>query len=198
MRKRKGLDCGTVSIMILAIVFAGLCIMGGVQYYRSSRATAPFEAVEEEARTVCAQCLSLVHVEAYQECHPDLGMCPGLSEAYRRGKVLVVEAGTGGAVGSTMADLSPEIAAAKPEEIGTLVCAGEVQEVQVSSYRDGQPGYRRDRDICICDWAAGDMILAVTLSGGAPSPVKHHSEPEYGSDPVHGELISLLEMLRAK
>ena len=41
-------------------------------------------------------------------------MCPGLSEAYRRDKVLVVEAATGEAVGLTMADLPPEIAATDP------------------------------------------------------------------------------------
>ena len=173
MRKRKGLDCGTVSIVILAIVFTGLCILGGVQYYRSRKATAPFEGMEEEARTVCAQCLSLVGVDEYRECFPDLNLCPGLSEAYRRGKILVVE-------------------------VGTLVCAGEVREVQVSSYTDRQPGYRRDRDICICNRARGDVILAVTLSGGSPPPVKHDSGPGYGSDPVHGELVSLLEMLPAK
>jgi hypothetical protein len=180
--------------VILAIVFTGLCILAGVQYYRSSKATAPFDAMEEEARTLCAQCLSLAGGE-YPDCNPGLNLCPGLAAAYRRGKVLVVEAGTGEPVGLTMADLSPDLAAVDPEEVGTLVCAGEIREVQVSSYTDRQPGYRRDRDVCIYDVAAEEVILAVTLSGGAPQPVKHTSGPGYGSDPVHGELRSLLEML---
>jgi hypothetical protein len=189
VKRTRKLSCESVAIVLVAVTFAGLCLLGGVQYYRSKKAASPFETMKEQARTACAQCFSLSEKS------------PGASIRYRRGKVLVVEADTGevtALTGLTMADLSPEVRAASPEEVGTIVCAGEVQQRQVSTYQDRQPAYQLYRDICIYDLTAESVILFETLSGGRPPPVKTEKGPKSGSDPVHGELISLLEALPVK
>jgi hypothetical protein len=113
----------------------------------------------------------------------------------------VVEADSGevtALAGLTMADLSPEVCAASPGEVGTIVCAGEVQQRKVGAYDDRQPAYQLYRDICIYDLATESVILFETLSGGRPPPVKTEKGPKSGSDPVRQELISLLEALPVK
>jgi len=189
MKKTSRLSCESMAVIILVVTFVGLCLLGGVQYYRSKRAASPFEAMKEQARAACAQCFSLSERSL------------GASTPCRRGKVLVVEADSGevtALTGLTMADLSPEVCAASPEEVGTIVCAGEVQQRKVGAYDDRQPAYQLYRDICIYDLTTESVILFETLSGGRPPPVKTEKGPKSGSDPVRQELISLLEALPVK
>jgi len=187
MRTTRWLSCETLAIIIVVVGVVAVCLIGGVQYYRSKRAAAPFEGFQEEARAACAQCFL---------SQKSAGAAP-----YRRGRVLVVQAGTGEVttvIGVTMADLLPEVRATSPEEVGTLVCAGEVQQLQVSTYQDGEPAYKLYREICIYDLTAEEVILFDTLWGGPPPPIKTEKGPKSGPDPVHRELVSLLEGLPVK
>lgn len=188
MRATRWLSCETLAVIIVVVGVVAVCLIGGVQYYRSKRAAAPFEGFEEEARAACSRCFSLSEKSA--------GAAP-----YRRGKVLVVEADTGEVttvIGVTMADLPSEVRAISPEEVGTLVCAGEVQQLQVSTYQDREPAYKLYREICIYDLTAEEVILFDTLWGGPPPPIKTEKGPKSGPDPVHRELVSLLEGLPVK
>lgn len=176
--------CATVCIIIVVALFLGLCIWGAVLTYRSKTAAAPFEGMEQQAREFCTRCFS-------ESSNATAG-------PYLRGKVLVVEADTGEVSGSTMADLPTEIGAAGPEEVSTLVCAGEVEQRHVRTYTDGEPGYRLSRDICIYDLVEERIISVETLSGCRPDTVKHGRGPKSGSDPIYKELIAFLERMHTR
>ena len=185
--KRRALSnngCSTISIIIVVALFLGLCIWGAVLTYRSKRAAAPFEGMEEQARETCARCFS--------------GSSDAATRPYLRGKVLVVEADTGEVSGLTMADLPTGIGAAGPDEVSTLVCAGEVEQMQVRTYTDGEPGYKLFRDICIYDLVEERTILVETLSGCMPDTVKHGRGPKNGTDPIYKELIAFLEQMHTR
>jgi hypothetical protein len=179
--KGKGLDFGTVCIIIVVVGVVGLCIFGAVQTYRSREAAGPFRDMEAQAREACARCLS--------------GSPEAASDPYLRGKVLTVEASSGEVIGLTMADLASEISAAQPEEVSTLVCAGDVEEMHVSTYEDGEAAYKLRRQFCIYDLVQECTILVETLYGGSPPYLKSAKGPGSGSDPAHRELIALLEQL---
>jgi len=176
--------CVTVCTIIVVVMVLGVCIWGAVLTYRSKRAAAPFKGMEEQARETCARCFS----ESSDE----------ITDPYLRGKVLVVEADTGKVIGSTMADLPTGIGAAGPDEVSTLVCSGEVEQMHVSTYTDGEPGYRLFRDICIYDWVEDRAILVETLSGSRPDTVKHGKGPKSGTDPIYRELITFLEQMHTR
>jgi hypothetical protein len=181
--KRKGLDCGTVSIIIVVVGVVGVCVLGAVQTYRSRKAAGPFKNMAGQAKEACALCFS---------------RSPDVAAPYRRGKVLVVEASTGEVIGLTMADLSAAIGAAQPEEVSTLICAGDVEEIQVGSYKDGEAAYELRRDFCVYDLIEEQTILVEPLYGGSPPPIKHEEGPKSGPDPAHNELIAFLEQLPAR
>jgi hypothetical protein len=180
MKTQSGQGCGNAALVILALVLVGGIVFGVIQCNRSRRATAPFVDMVEEARAACAVCFS---------------QGGGSTGAYLRGKVLVVEAETGQAVGLTMADLPEEIRATDPEQVGTLVCAGAVEQEQVGAYKDLEPAYQLHREFCVYDLQAGSVIGVERLAGGQPPPVKHEDGPASGSDPVRGALIDWLEGL---
>ena len=182
--KRKRLDCGTVSIIILVVTFVGLCVFGVVQTYRKRKAAGPFRDMEEQAREICARCFS----ESLDDA----------ADPYRRGKVLAVEASTGEVIGLTMADLPSEIGATQPEEVSTLICASDIEEIQVGTYDDREAAYKLHRDFCIYDIVEERTILVETLYGGSPPPIKHEDGPKSGSDPARNELITYLEQLATK
>jgi hypothetical protein len=162
------------------------CVALIVMNIREKRAAAPFKTMTEQARTLCAQCFSPGEEP------------PAPPAPYRQGKLLAVSADSGEALGLTMARLSPELGATSPEQVGTLVCVGEVQREKVWSYTDRQPGYRLHRDLCIYDVVAERVVLTDMLSGDMPPPSKQSSGAESGSDPLDKALIPLLETLPAR
>lgn len=67
-------------------------------------------------------------------------------------------------------------------DVGTLVCVRE-DRFQVSSYTDGQPGYRRDWTVRLATWPDGTVLAEQAFSGSKPASVKVRGGPEYGSMP---------------
>jgi len=175
-KRPSGCDVGC-GLLIVAMVAAALVLA-----YQQRKTVAPFKAMQEQAKAVCAECFSSDEKSA----------------PYRRGKVLVVEADTGKAIATTMTDLPEEIRATSPEEVSMIVCCGEVQRRTVGTYSDGAAAYRLYRDICIYDLTMKRMTSRHTLSGDRPPEVKSGSGSRSGSDPAGRELISLLEELPVK
>jgi hypothetical protein len=179
--KPKKLDCGIVSIIILVVTFIGICALGVVQGFRSKKVADPFVDMQTQAREICSRCSS--------------GFLDASVDPYYRGKVLVVEARTGEVIGLTMADLSSEIRAAQPEEVSTLICAGDPVETQVGTYEDREAAYELNRDFCLYDLVDKRTILVETLHGGSPPPIKHEAGPKSSPDPARNELITFLNQL---
>lgn len=186
MRRTGKLSCEGVATIIVVVMLLGVCVWILATYYRARTVSAPFDAMREQTQTACAQCSSLGREFV------------GAPAPYRRGKVLVVEADTGKVVGLTMADMSAEVRASGPEEVGTVVCVREVEERHVDTYQDKQPAYRLYRDVCIYDRTLESVILVEKLAGREPPRIKTKKGPESGSDPIYHELISLLEALPVK
>jgi hypothetical protein len=56
--RHKGLDCGTVSIMIVVVGVVSVCVLGALQTYRSRKAADPFKDMADQAKETRALCFS--------------------------------------------------------------------------------------------------------------------------------------------
>jgi hypothetical protein len=128
MKPKKKIDWGCLAGIFLVVFWVGAGIFGLIRYLQEKSAGGAFDSMTEQARSLCAVCFS--QTEVFPDLYGNSLDSYGPFSPYVHGKVLVVEAGTGEAIGSTMADLPEDLAARDPEEVGTLVCAGEVEELQ--------------------------------------------------------------------
>jgi hypothetical protein len=186
------IGCGL--IVLLWIVFGTFEI---VQYFQRKSAQTPFKSLAGQYQAVCTTCFSQVSE------YPDLltynfDDVSQYYSPYVRDKVLVVEAVTGEAIGKTMLELSPEIAAKSTEEVTTLVCAGEKKKLEYGTYTDKSKAYWYRRDFCIFDIPARKVILAAKINGTSPPTFKQSSGSGNGSDPAYDPLIKILEGLPRK
>lgn len=109
------------------------------------------------------------------------------------GRVIVVEAITGEAIGSTMTNLSPEIFATKPEEVSTLVCAAELVEHECGTYSCGTKAICRERNFCVFDISDEKVIFAARILGTSPPNFIQNPGQQIGSDPASKPLVEILE-----
>jgi hypothetical protein len=196
MRKKRKPNWGCIGGIFLVLFWTAAGIWELVRHFQEKSTSNVFESMNDQARSICDICFSQVKTypalfggqfDSYLPYSP-----------YLRGKALVVEANTGKAIGSTMVALSSEIAAASLEEVNTLVCAGEINQVQVSTYTDNQPGYMLIRNFCVFDMGMENVIFAAEIYGGRPPPTKSVSGPGSGTDPAYDPLIKILEGLPVK
>lgn len=168
-----GWGCGLV-VLLLGGIALGAVLLG---QYHARKAAAPFDAMKEQVRTCCAQCAL-----------PAKSATP-----YRRGKVLVVDSKTGGALGQTMQGLPKDIAASHPDEVGTIVCVGPERKRQEGVYTSGSPALRIYRYICLFDLSTNTSIYSGTIAGSAPPKVTNKKGGDSGSDPLHSAVPALIE-----
>ena len=84
--------------------------------------------------------------------------------------------------------------AASADRVSTLVCIRQTT-IQMTTYTDGQPGYRQDWDVRLVSWPQGVPIAEVSLRGGNPPDVKFGSDAAYGASPSTQLFEWLLETL---
>jgi len=196
MTRKKKPNWGCIGGVLLVLFWTAAGIWAIVRHFHEKSTGDVFDLMTEQARSVCDTCFS--QVSRYPALYGEQFDSYLPYSPYLRGRVLVVEADTGKAISSTMIDLSPEIAATSPEEVNTLVCAGEVDQLQISTYTDGQPAYILIRNFCVYDIPTESVIFAAEIYGGRPPPTKNVSGPESGTDPAYSPLIKILEGLPIK
>src|SRR3990170_5120135 len=195
---KKKTDWGCIFGLLMVVLMIAAGIWAIIRNFQEKSAAKVFDSMSTQNLTTCGRCLTQVasgyfpiimssSVENYTEFIP--------YSPYVRGKVLVVGTTTGIAIGATMLDLSPEIAATNPDEVNTLVCAGEVEQWNSTTYSDNQPGYTLIREICVYDLTMDNIIFAAELWGSRPPATKTQSGPASGSDPARKSLIDILEWL---
>jgi len=189
--KKPNWGCIFMSVLVLFWIVVG--ILAIIRHFQEEAAGGTFTQMTEEVQTACGLCFSQASEETElriigKEYH-------GLVSPYLHGKVLVVEANTGEAIGSSMLNLPEDIAAQSPDEVDTLICSGEIDQFKSHTYSDNQPGYTLTRDFCFYDLSLKKVIFTVHLLGSSPPAIKQGSGPEDGNDPAHFALIDFLETL---
>jgi hypothetical protein len=194
MKKEKQPVWAFIGCGLIVLFWIVLGTIEIVQYFQRKSAQTPFKSIAGQYQAVCKTCFSQVsefpklldfQVDNYDYYLP--------YSPYVHDKVLVVEAVTGEAIGKTMLELSPDIAAKNPDEVTTLVCAGEKMKLEYGTYTDKSKAYWYRRDFCIYDIPARKVILAAKINGTSPPTFKQSSESGTGSDPAYNPLIKILE-----
>lgn len=135
--------------------------------------------MKQQAQAVCAQC--------------GLGTNRLQGAGYRQGKVLVVDSQTGKTVGHAMAEEKLKgIVAARPEEVGTIICLGPEVKSKYGTYQSGAIAYQKSRGFCVYDLAGGKVIQSGKLVGSAPPRIKTTKGDASGSDPAYSELTDYI------
>jgi len=194
MKKKSKPNWGCIIGVVMVIGVLSVLILELARHLREENAEEVFYSMADHYRSTCETCFSQVTYSPvlFGSQFDDYG----IYSPYLNGKVLVVEAGSGEALGPAMVVIAQEIAASNPGEVGTLVCAGEKDPYQYSTYTDDQPGYRIARDFCVYDLSLTSVIFAATIEGTPPPAVKSsQAGPEYGTDPAVYPLSDMLEDL---
>jgi hypothetical protein len=174
--------------IIGCIVLVAACFMLGIgvliyNYYRDKQAAAPFKVIAEQVQLACSRCSAA---------------SPISTAPYRIGKVLAVHL-AGDAIGSILTDKTlTNTVAFSPEEVGTLVCVGDRIKYVAGQYTGGDEAYRISRDVCVIDWASGEVIYKTTLRGSTPPAAKTKGGMDTGSDPEGYELKEFIKKLTVK
>lgn len=179
--RRNRMSCG--GLVFGALVFIVAIVLFVVNSCAASRAAAPFKGLTEQAQATCAKCTSAE---------------PLSTTPYRIGKVLVVHT-AGDTVGHTMADKTlAGIVAVSPEEVGTVICVGVKTTKRINSSTSSYAAYQLSREICMIDWATGDVIYKTTLKGSAPATSRSKAGSSTGTDPEYMRLHDLIAGLTEK
>jgi len=134
---------GAVVVLVPALVLGARAFLRAV----------PFIGAQPRAAALCRACAQA----------PVDGTKP-----YRIGRVLAAQH-NGIALGNVMGDARlAGIAAVRPSEVGTLICAGQAVSVTVGVSERGAPLTRQYRDICLVDWRSGEVLYRTSLAGSQP------------------------------
>jgi hypothetical protein len=167
------------------LLFFVVCFLMGLGWLiygwvRSGREAARFEPLTAEFQAACAECF------AGATAVPD--------QVVRRGRVLIVSADTGKAVGITVNLMDEARRARNPDELGTVVCVTPPEKAQVGNYSDGSMAYRESREACALTWPERVPLFARHVTGPEPPAVKAGaSGDQTGGDPVTSPLMYWLE-----
>jgi hypothetical protein len=155
MRRNRFSCLGLVIVLVLIVIVLVIIVLNSCA---ASKAAAPFKGMNARTQAACVKCVT--------------GQPKGTAP-YRIDKVLMVHT-AGDTIGHTMADKAlVGIVAVSPEEVGTVICVGEKIQERINSSLSSYAAYQLSREICVLDWATGDVIYKTTLKGSAP-PTSNH------------------------
>jgi hypothetical protein len=173
--------CGVLAV-ILVLIGVGFAVYQGVVAIMHSGFSGPFKAQ------------MAAYLAAPQEA-PAAGAEEGpKTPGPAKGKMVVLDLKTKDFDWDVTAELPPELKAAKPEEVGTVVQTNWAKTQVQPGYDNGASAYIQECDVVVIDLASRAVIAKQHFQGSDPPQQIEDSSEGVGSKPTQ-EVVSYLKGL---